>query len=100
MGKNSSDNRKHTPPYGDFFKIDHFTPHDLRRTATSMMTDLEIAEFDVSKVLNHTVQSVTNKHYNHYSYDKEKQKALRIWERKLTTILTGKSSVKVIPLRR
>ena len=100
MGKNSSDNRKHTPPYGDFFKIDHFTPHDLRRTATSMMTSAGISEFDVSKVLNHTVQSVTNKHYNHYSYDKEKQKALRIWERKLTTILTGKSSVKVIPLRR
>jgi integrase len=98
--KKSSDSRKHTPPYGDFFKIDHFTPHDLRRTATSMMTSAGISEFDVSKVLNHTVQSVTNKHYNHYSYDKEKQKALGIWERKLTTILTGKSSVKVIPLRR
>ena len=98
--KKSSDNRKHTPPYGDFFKIDHFTPHDLRRTATSMMTSAGISEFDVSKVLNHTVQSVTNKHYNHYSYDKEKQKALGIWERKLTTILTGKSSVKVIPLKR
>ena len=98
--KKSSDSHKHTPPYGDFFEIDHFTPHDLRRTATSMMTSAGISEFDVSKVLNHTVQSVTNKHYNHYSYDKEKQKALGIWERKLTTILTGKSSVKVIPLRR
>ena len=91
--KKSSDSRKHTPPYGDFFKIDHFTPHDLRRTATSMMTSAGISEFDVSIVLNHTVQSVTNKHYNHYSYDKEKQKALGIWERKLTTILTGKSLV-------
>ena len=99
-GKISSDSPKHTPPYGDFFKIDHFTPHDLRRTATSMMTSFGISEFDISKVLNHTIQSVTNKHYNHYSYDKEKQKALGIWERKLTAILTGKSSVKVIPLKR
>ena len=73
MGKNSSDNRNHTLPYGDFFTIDHSTPHALRRTATSMMTDLKIAEFDVSKVLNHTIQTVTNKHYNHYSYGKEKQ---------------------------
>ena len=98
--KISSGSPKHTPPYGDFFKIDHFVPHDLRRTATSMMTSFGVSEFDVSKVLNHTIQSVTNKHYNHYSYDKEKQKALEIWERKLTTILTGKSSVKVIPMKR
>ena len=98
--KKPSGNPKHTPPYGDFFKIDHFTPHDLRRTATSMMTSLKIAEHDVSKVLNHTIQTVTNKHYNHYSYDKEKQKALGVWDRKLTAILTGKSSGKVIPLKR
>ena len=76
------------------------TPHDLRRTATSMMTSLKIAELDVSKVLNHTIQTVTNKHYNHYSYDKEKQKALGVWDRKLTAILTGKSSGKVISLKR
>jgi len=94
-GELSSDSPKHTPPYGDFFKIDHFVPHDLRRTATTMMTSLGISEFDVSKVLNHTIKSVTNKHYNHYSYDKEKQKALGVWERKLTTIITGKSSGKV-----
>jgi integrase len=98
--KTPNGNPKHTPPYGDFFKIDHFTPHDLRRTATSMMTSMEIAELDVSKVLNHTIQTVTNKHYNHYSYDKEKQKAMGVWDRKLTDILTGKSSGKVIPLKR
>ena len=98
--KISSDSPKHKPPYGDVFNIAHFTPHDLRRTATSMMISLGISEFDVSKVLNHTLQSVTNKHYNHYSYDKEKQKALGVWERKLTTIITGKSSGKVISLKR
>jgi integrase len=91
-GKISSDSPKHTPPYGDFFKINHFTPHDLRRTATSMMASLGISEFDVSKVLNHTIQSVTNKHYNQYNYDKEKQKALEVWEKKLKNIITRKSS--------
>ena len=97
--KKSSDNRKHTPPYGDFFKIDHFTPHDLRRTATSMMTSLKIAELDVSKVLNHTIQTVTSRHYNHYTYDKEKQQALGTWDRKLNSILTGKKA-KVVNLKR
>ena len=98
--KKPNGNPKHTPPYGDFFEIDHFTPHDLRRTATSMMTSLKIPELDVSKVLNHTIQTVTSKHYNHYSYDNEKQKALGVWGRKLAAILTGKSSGKVIPLKR
>ena len=98
--KKPNGNPKHTPPYGDFFEIDHFTPHDLRRTATSMMTSLKIPELDVSKDLNHTIQTVTSKHYNHYSYDNEKQKALGVWGRKLTVILTGKSSGKVIPLKR
>ena len=97
--KKSSNNHKHTPPYGDFFKIDHFTPHDLRRTATSMMTSLKIAELDVSKVLNHTIQTVTSRHYNHYTYDKEKQQALETWDRKLNSILTGKKA-KIVNLKR
>ena len=90
---------KHTPPYGDFFKIDHFTPHDLRRTATSMMTGLKIPELEVSKVLNHAIQTVTSKHYNLYSYDTEKQSALRKWNRKLESIISGKTQGKIIQLK-
>jgi integrase len=90
---------KHKPPYGDFFKIDHFTPHDLRRTATSMMTSSGVDEIHVSKVLNHTIPGVTSKHYNHYTYDKEKLQALETWERKLNGILTGKKA-KVVNLKR
>lgn len=89
----------HKPPYGDFFEINHFTPHDLRRTATSMMTLSGIDEVHVSKVLNHTIPGVTSKHYNHYTYDKEKVQALETWERKLNSILTGKKA-KVVNLKR
>ena len=96
--KNSRRNSKHTPPYGDYFDIDHFTPHDLRRTATSMMTSLKIAELDVSKVLNHTVQTVTSKHYNLYSYDDEKQSALRKWGRRLENIINGKTRGKIVQM--
>jgi integrase len=91
---------KHTPPYGDSFNIPHFTPHDLRRTATSMMTSLKIAEIDVSKILNHTIQTVTSKHYNLYSYDNEKQSALRMWSRRLGTIISGKTEENLIQLRK
>ncbi len=97
--KISSDKPKHTPPYGDFFKIDHFVPHDLRRTATSMMTGSGVDELHVSKVLNHTISGVTSRHYNHYTYDKEKQQALETWDRKLTGILTGKKA-KIVNLKR
>ena len=98
--KKSHGSPKHTPPYGDFFNIDHFTPHDLRRTATSMMTSLKIAEMDVSKVLNHTIQTVTSKHYNLYSYDNEKQSALRKWSRRLEAITSGKTKGKIIQLQK
>jgi integrase len=97
--KRPSNHPKHKPPYGDFFKIDHFTPHDLRRTATSMMTSSGIDEIHVSKVLNHTIPGVTSKHYNHYTYDPEKRQALETWERKLNSILTGKKA-KVVNLKR
>ena len=53
------------------------------------MASLRITEHDVSKVLNQTIRTVTNKHYNHYSYDKEKQQALNKWSRKLQSIISG-----------
>ena len=36
------------------FGIDHFTVHDLRRTAATLMTGLGIPRLTVSKVLNHS----------------------------------------------
>jgi integrase len=83
----------------EHFAIDHFTPHDLRRTSASMMTASGIQRLTVSKILNHVESGVTAV-YDRHGYDKEKRQALETWERKLTSILTGKSSGKVIPLKR
>lgn len=90
---------KHKPPYGDFFKIEHFTPHDLRRTVATRMAESKIEEVNISKVLNHIVESVTGKHYNHYSYDKEKGQALEKWARELKSIIYGKQKRNVIAMR-
>ena len=80
------------------FKIAHFTAHDLRRTAASLMTGVGIPRLTVSKVLNHSEGGAT-KIYDRHTYDSEKRQALETWSRKLESILTGKKA-KVLPLKR
>ena len=81
----------------DHFEVSHFTPHDLRRTAASMMTASGIQRLTVSKILNHVESGVTAV-YDRHSYDKEKRQALETWGRKLESILTGKKA-KVVNLK-
>jgi integrase len=77
-------------------KIDHFTPHDLRRTGATFMAQANEMDEVIDAVLNHAKQGVI-KVYNQYRYDLEKQKALETWERKLDSIITGKGA-NVIPI--
>lgn len=78
--------------------LQHFTPHDLRRTAASHMAALGFGII-VEKILNHTNRTVTAI-YDRYDYDKEKQQALESWSRKLNSIITGANAKKVIPLKK
>lgn len=80
------------------FGIDSFTPHDLRRTAASLMTSMGISRLVVSKILNHAEQGVTAV-YDRHSYDSEKKTALEAWGRKLESIVSGTVS-NVIEIRR
>ncbi len=82
----------------EIFGIDHFTGHDLRRSMASHMAEAGVDEFHISKVLNHTTQGVTSKHYNRHTYDAEKLQALETWERKLRAILFNEKS-KVVNLK-
>ena len=74
------------------FALDHWTPHDLRRSAATQMTAAGIPRDTVSKILGHTEPGVTAKHYDKYDYDKEKVAAMRKWGRKLDRIITGKKT--------
>lgn len=76
----------------DFFELDHFTPHDLRRTAATQMGELKVPNTIISKVLNHTEKGVTSKVYNLYDYYDEKKRALDSWGRALNAIVTGKTT--------
>jgi integrase len=72
----------------DTLKIEPFTPHDLRRSASSHMTSNGIPRETVQKILNHVERGAT-KVYDRYSYDKEKRDAMNKWDRILKKIISG-----------
>ena len=93
----------HTPESQvvDILKVAHFTPHDLRRTVTTCMASMGIAGDVIDRVQNHiSEQKKGVRHvYDRYDYAKEKQQALEAWSRKLTSIITGEASGKVIRMQ-
>lgn len=84
----------------DIFGVDPFTPHDLRRTASTRMhaPPLKYPGYLVDRVLNHKERGVTARHYNQYGYDEEKQQILDAWGRQLDSILKEKES-NVVPMK-
>lgn len=71
-------------------RLEHFTPHDLRRSAASSMTALGIPRLTVKKILNHVDRDVTGI-YDRHSYDPEKRTALEAWGRRVAEIVSGES---------
>ena len=69
-----------------FEELEHFTPHDLRRTAATHMTGIGIPRLVVSKILNHVDSSITSI-YDRHSYDAEKKHALEAWGKELNQII-------------
>jgi integrase len=84
-----------TRPFRKLIKeagLAHFMPHDLLHTVTSHMTAMGISQFDVGKVRHHTTgdsKSMTSR-YDHYAYDREKRRALDLWNARLLDIIAGK----------
>jgi integrase len=72
----------------EHFGIAHFTPHDLRRTASSFMTKLGIPRLHVEKVLNHSTGDIAEV-YDRHDYLPEKRVALEKWGEHLQVIITG-----------
>jgi len=59
-------------------KLSNVTPHDLRRTAATVMVSLGTPRLIVSKVLNHVDQGVTAI-YDRHGYENEKKVVLDLW---------------------
>ena len=85
----------------DALGLGEITPHDLRRSAVSMMTGMGISRLVVEKIMNHKDRTVGGI-YDRHSYDDEKRRALETWSTRLREII-GESSVAadkvVVPLR-
>ena len=72
--------------------MEHFTPHDLRRTAASHMTGLGVSRLVVKKLLNHVDSDVTAI-YDRHGYDAEKRAALDAWGGHVAEIVAGGRSL-------
>ena len=82
-------------------KMRHWTPHDLRRSAASLMRALGVPRLVVQAILNHKDRSVTAV-YDHYGQDPEKREALCAWGRRVEEIVRGSAPENVVefPLKR
>lgn len=66
------------PKIYNYFGLDHWTLHDLRRTACTKMLELGALPHVVEKILNHK-QNVLIETYHRYDYSKERAEAFRLW---------------------
>lgn len=80
---------------------EHWTLHDLRRTAASGMAKLKFPPQVIERVLNHSsgVISGIAKVYNIHDYSGEAREALSAWANHVDFVL-GRTSDKVVPIRK
>src|SRR5215469_4832048 len=86
-----------TRPFRRLIKVSgiaHFMPHDLLHTVTSHMTAMGISQFDVGKLRHHTPRDAktSTSRYDHYAYDREKRRALDLWNARLLDIIGEETS--------
>jgi integrase len=84
------------------FKLDHWTPHDLRRSALTKMAELGVPPIVLGHIANHrttTKAGVTLGVYVQHQYEREKREALELWASRLQAIVSG-SAAKVVAIRR
>ena len=75
-----------------------WTPHDLRRTAATMMQSLRVNPDVIDRCQNHALLGrKVRRHYLHYDYAGEKREAWRLLGERLDVILSGGN---VVPLQR
>jgi integrase len=78
--------------------FDSFTPRDLRRTAKTLMGEAGLTKDIRDRLQNHSLHDVSTKHYDRYSYLREKQDAVARWDRYLRRIVSEESVSNVVEL--
>ncbi len=70
-----------------------WTPHDLRRTAATLMTALGVLPDVAEKCLNHTEESRVKRTYQRYNYDAEKREAWQLLGNRLKLLTRNEQNV-------
>ena len=76
-----------------------WTPHDLRRTAATLMTALGVLPEVAEKCLNHTEESRVKRTYQRHSYEAEKRAAWRLLGDRLELLRRAENNVVTISSR-
>ena len=72
--------------------LEHWTAHDLRRSALTGMARLGVEPIVLGHIANHrttTKAAMTLSVYVHHAYEKEKREALELWADRLMAIVGG-----------
>jgi integrase len=64
-----------------------FVARDLRRTVSTGLTRLGVPQLTVSKLLNHSIPGVTDRHYDRHTYGPEKRHAVHVWDAHLQALI-------------
>lgn len=67
-----------------------FTPHDLRRTVTTGLYEIDVDSYLVKRTLNHATKGVTDTHYNKHTFMRQRRAALEGWEAYLEQMIRGR----------
>lgn len=71
------------------WRADPPSPHDLRRTVATRLSQMGTPPEDVAAILNHVRSDVTGRHYDQYQRANEKRVALDAWADAIQVITTG-----------
>jgi integrase len=82
----------------DAVTIEHWTMHDLRRTADTGMARLGILPHVIDKVMNHRNGTISGVRavYNRYDYAAETRQALELWGCYVLALVEGKGEVQLL----
>uniref|UniRef100_A0A2A4YUQ3 Integrase n=1 Tax=OCS116 cluster bacterium TaxID=2030921 RepID=A0A2A4YUQ3_9PROT len=69
--------------------LSRFTIHDFRKICATQMAELSVPLEIVSEILNHTINTVTVRHYARPNYLPQMREALTLWENYLLEIVGG-----------
>lgn len=79
-------------------ELGDFRPHDLRRTAATIMAEIGIEPHIIGRVLNHKDRSITDR-YNRFDYKPQIKDALERWSERLEAIVSNEEIAEIVPIR-